>query len=288
MAKNILITGANGQLGSEFRTIAKKSYYNFIFTDYKELDITKQEDVDAFFAKNTIDYLVNCAAYTAVDKAESETEKATLINKQGVKVLSEVCNKYSTKFITISTDYVYSGEGYMPYTEEDTPNPKSAYGKTKLEGEKEALKHSNSLVIRTSWLYSVYGNNFVKTMIKLGQERDELNIVYDQIGTPTYAGDLAEAIIKIIDYSENNKFVAGIFNFSNEGVTSWYDFATSIFKSEKIKCKTNPILTKEYPTPATRPHYSVMDKAKIKKTFNIEIPHWQDSLNKCLSLLKKV
>ena len=284
MKATILVTGSNGQLGSELKKISEKNdTYNFIFTDYKELDITKSEEVNTFFEKNNINYVFNCAAYTAVDKAESEEEKAYLINATGVKHLAEASHKFNAKLISISTDYVYSGSNFTPYKEEEQTAPQSAYGRTKLAGEQEALKYNNSIIIRTSWLYSEFGNNFVKTMIRLGTERDKLSVVFDQIGTPTYAGDLAKAMMDIVDYSETKQFIAGIYNYSNEGVCSWYDFAKCIFELKNIDCKLSPIETKDFPTPASRPFFSVMNKAKIKNTFNIEIPHWHDSLKLLLT-----
>jgi len=286
--KTILITGSDGQLGSELKRKADNlSNCKLIFTDYNTLDISNSEQMNFFFENNEIDYLVNCAAYTAVDKAETETDKAFMINAHAVKLIGYLCNKFKTKLIHISTDYVFEGTHYLPYTETDATNPISQYGKSKLEG--ELLLHKTNcraIIIRTAWLYSAYGNNFVKTILRLADERETLNVVYDQIGTPTHAADLAQAIIDIIGYSETTKnFDSKTYHFANEGVCSWYDFATEIVKLAKLKCKINPIETKDYPTPAKRPIFSVLNKEKIKKTFSLEIPHWTKSLEICLTEL---
>ena len=284
--QNILVTGADGQLGSEIRNLALNyNNFNFIFTDVNNLDITNINDVEKFFASHPIDYIVNCAAYTAVDKAETNQKSANLINVIGVKTLVALSQKYSSKLIHISTDYVFDGTNHKPYVETDVTNPVSVYGKTKLDAEKIIINSSiNAIIIRTSWLYSSYGNNFVKTMIKLGSERNELNVIFDQIGTPTYALDLGKTILDIIAQStENeNKFSQGIYHFSNQGVCSWYDFAIEIMKLANINCKINPIESKNYPTPAKRPFYSVLNKSKIQNTFNISIPYWKDSLRQCV------
>lgn len=280
----ILVTGANGQLGSEIRAIADKyTSFCFIFTDVDDLDITNIDSLNDFFTKNKIDYIINCAAYTNVDKAESDYENAKKINIDAVNNIRSVAEKFNSKIIHISTDYVFdsSSQNY-PFKETDKTSAKSAYGSTKLKGE-EILKNNNSIIIRTSWLYSSFGNNFVKTMIKLGKQRDSLFVVFDQVGTPTYAADLAKAILDIIVYSEdNNSFKYGVYHFSNEGVCSWYDFAVEIMKLAKINCDVFPIESKDYPTPAKRPAYSVLNKSKIKKAFDIAIPHWAESLTKCL------
>ncbi|MCK4630886.1 MAG: dTDP-4-dehydrorhamnose reductase, partial [Bacteroidales bacterium] len=230
------------------------------------------------------DLLINCAAYNAVDKAEEEKEKAELINTKAVGLLTETCKENDAKFIHISTDYVFNGKTFQPYKETDTPNANSAYGITKLKGENEALKYDNTLIIRTAWLYSSHGKNFVKTMLRLGAERESVNVIFDQIGSPTYAHDLAKAIINIINHANKNKkgFKPGIYNFTNEGVCSWYDFAVSIMKFAELPCKVLPIETKDYFLPASRPFYSVLNKSKIKTTFNIDIPHWKESLDKCI------
>lgn len=282
--QNILVTGANGQLGSEIRNLAS-NYNNFIFTDVNNLDITNINDVEIFFASHPIDYIINCAAYTAVDKAESNYNSANLINVIGVKNLVALSQKYSLKLIHISTDYVFDGTNHKPYVETDATNPGSVYGKTKLEAEKIILNSAiKSIIIRTSWLYSSFGNNFVKTMIRLGSEKNELNVIFDQVGTPTYAFDLAKTILDIINQSTKNKntFSQGIYHFSNQGVCSWYDFAIEIMELANINCKINPIESKDYPTPAKRPFYSVLNKSKIQNTFNISIPYWKDSLRQCI------
>ncbi|MFP4022982.1 MAG: dTDP-4-dehydrorhamnose reductase [Thiohalospira sp.] len=283
---NILVTGANGQLGSELKEINKRytqigdKQVNFIFTDIDTLDITNSVFLKKFFQDNKIDYVINCAAYTNVDLAEKETDKAYKINTQCVEHIINAINPLHTKFIHISTDYVFDGKSYIPYTEEMTENPDSVYGKSKLEGEKIASKYPESIVIRTSWLYSSFGKNFAKTIHKLCGERDELNVVFDQVGTPTYARDLALAIFKIIEQSViNNNFKPGIYHYSNEGVCSWYDFARAIAIKSYSKCKINPIESKDYPTPANRPFYSVLNKNKIKSVYNLNIPHWQESLD---------
>ena len=281
---NILITGGNGQLGNEMRIVSKEyPNYQYFFTDVEELDITDKAAIDTFVNENKIGFIVNCAAYTAVDKAESDVEFCYKINKDAVKNLAEISAKYGTKIIHISTDYVFNGTNYIPYTEEDTVNPLGVYGESKLAGE-EVLHEtcSDAIIIRTSWLYSSFGNNFVKTMLRLGKERDSLNVVFDQIGSPTYAADLAQTIMSII---ELNNWQSGIYHFSNEGVCSWYDFTKSIHRIAKIDCKVLPIESKDFPTPTKRPNYSVLNKNKIKSCYNIEIPHWESSLEKCLSIL---
>ena len=282
--KTILITGAYGQLGSEMKVISEKyPAYNFIFTDADTLDICNENDLKNFFVRTTVDYIVNCAAYTAVDKAEEDAENAYKINKDAVRLLAKFSAKNKIKLIHISTDYVFDGKSYLPYREDDTINPQGIYGKSKADGEQEILSLApQSVIIRTSWLYSSFGNNFVKTMIKLGQEREQLNVIFDQIGTPTYALDLAVAIMKIITAQE---LTAGIYHFSNEGVCSWYDFAIAIHKHAGIStCNVLPIESKDFPAKTPRPHYSVLNKAKIKATYNIEIPHWEDGLVRCLKL----
>ena len=284
---NILVTGSKGQLGNEIQKLAS-SYpsIKFYFTDVEELDITDVEQLDKFFIENKIDFIINCAAYTAVDKAETDRKLADLINVTAVKYLAEISKKFKTTLIHISTDYVFDGRNYKPYVETDKPNPISYYGQTKLNGEIQIEKYAgNAIIIRTSWLYSGFGNNFVKTMIKYGNERDSLKVVADQVGTPTYAGDLAKAILKIIPELKNINGIE-IYNFSNEGAISWYDFAEAIMKLKNINCKIIPIESKDYPTPAPRPFYSILNKAKIKNDFSIEIPYWLDSLEKCLAELK--
>lgn len=288
--KNVLVTGANGQLGSELRraTADHNDILNFIFTDVTELDITDIQAVDEFVKNNKIRYIINCAAYTAVDKAEDDTELCYKINKDAVRNLGIAAANNQAKVIHVSTDYVFDGTGSRPYTESDQVCPKSVYGKSKQEGESALLEAcADSIIIRTAWLYSTFGNNFVKTMIKLGKERESLNVVADQTGTPTNAADLAKAIVKILDYSEaNSHFKAGIYHYSNEGITTWYDFTKAIHHDAGITtCKVNPISTDQYPTRASRPQYSVLDKSKIKAAFGIQIPQWEDSLRVCITEL---
>lgn len=290
--KNVLVTGANGQLGSELRraTADHNDILNFIFTDVAELDITDIQAVDEFVKNNKIRYIINCAAYTAVDKAEDDTELCYKINKDAVRNLGIAASNNQAKVIHVSTDYVFDGTGSRPYTESDQVCPKSVYGKSKQEGESALLEAcADSIIIRTAWLYSTFGNNFVKTMIKLGKERESLNVVADQTGTPTNAADLAKAIVKILDYSEaNSHFKAGIYHYSNEGITTWYDFTKAIHHDAGITtCKVNPISTDQYPTRASRPQYSVLDKSKIKAAFGIQIPQWEDSLRVCIAELSK-
>lgn len=283
---DILITGANGQLGHALRQeIEKDPEINPIYTDYEDLDITNVEDIDHFLKKHHVDIVVNCAAYTAVDRAESDNIRAAAINTAAVGNLGQAAAKHGFKVIHISTDYVFSGENFRPYEENDEPYPHSIYGRTKLEG--EGLLSSfckDAIIIRTAWLYSEFGNNFVKTMLRLANEKDQLNVVCDQIGSPTYAGDLAAAIHSVITSS---KWQPGIYHFTNEGVASWYDFAKAIFEISGKDMKVNPIRTAEYPTPAKRPLYSVLSKGKIKRNYNIEIPYWRDSLAHCLDILAK-
>lgn len=285
--KVILVTGSYGQLGSEIKELSSDyKKLKFLFTDVDTLDITNLKSLENFFNENPIDFVINCAGYTNVDKAETDKDAAYLINVSAVKYLAELTNKKSAGLIHISTDYVFDGTGNEPYKEDDATNPTSVYGKTKLQGELEILNTvKNSIIIRTSWLYSSYGNNFVKTMLRLGKERNELNVVSDQTGSPTYAKDLAKVILDIINNSSDNSgnFISGIYHYSNEGVCSWYDFAIEIFKIANITCKINPIGTKDFPTPAKRPFYSVLNKSKIKSTFGITIPHWKDSLTSVCS-----
>jgi dTDP-4-dehydrorhamnose reductase len=285
MAKNILITGANGQLGSELQALFPY-YKSFIFfaTDVDTLNLCNKKEIEDFIQKNKIDYSINCAAYTAVDKAEEEAELCYKINREAVRNLAEAaCGK--AKVIHISTDYVFDGEAVAPYKETDATNPQSVYGKSKKEGEIVLSKqNAESIIIRTAWLYSSFGNNFVKTMIRLGKEKESLNVVNDQIGTPTYAADLAKAILDIVVFSEDTQtFASGIYHYSNEGVCSWYDFCVKIYELSEIRtCKVNPIPTSQYPTKAKRPQYSVLDKTKIKETFPIALPKWEDSLRQML------
>jgi len=283
--KNLLVTGSNGQLGSELQTIATNfPDCKFFFTDVDELDICDSSAIEPFISQNKIDFIINCAAYTAVDKAENDKDLATKINIGATENLAKASVKYGSTLIHISTDYVFDGTNHRPYIESDATNPNSHYGYTKAEAEKIIQKIcKQAIIIRTSWLYSTFGNNFVKTMLKYGTERDELKVVNDQIGTPTYAADLASTIINLI--TNHTIETVEIYNFSNEGVCSWYDFAKEIIELKNIDCKITPIEGKDYPTPANRPFYSVLNKSKISKTLNIEIPHWKDSLKICLKNL---
>jgi dTDP-4-dehydrorhamnose reductase len=278
----ILVTGGNGQLASCIKDV-EKQYDDLIviYTDYLELDICDLNQVQAFFKSNKqIDYCVNCAAYTAVDKAETEADKAFEINVIGAKNLALACNEQGAILIHISTDFVFDGEKNLLYTETDVAKPISVYGASKLQGEVEIQQIlKEHFIIRTAWLYSEYGQNFMKTMLRLAETRDEISVVSDQFGTPTYAGDLAEVILKIVNSNDKN---FGLYHYSNDGIASWYDFANAIFEKNNKSINVNPIKTESYPTPAKRPKYSVMDKTKIKKTFNIEIPYWRDSLEKIL------
>lgn len=286
----LLITGANGQLGSEIRKIASQfPGFSFVFTDVNELDITNPEAVERMLKQEKPGWLVNCAAYTAVDKAETDSETAWLINAVAPAILSEKAKAVECRFIQISTDYVFDGRNYLPYVEEDDVCPTSVYGNTKLEGELISLTNNpETLVIRTSWLYSSFGSNFVKSMIRLGNERDQLNVIFDQVGTPTYAGDLAFSILDIIQKTESGtvSFVPGTYHFSNEGVCSWYDFAIAIHQIYGIQCKVSAIESKDYPSPVTRPPYSVLNKSKIKSIFGTQIPYWRSSLEKCILEIK--
>jgi dTDP-4-dehydrorhamnose reductase len=279
----ILVTGSNGQLGQELRQLSRKfPVYEFIFTDILELDITNRHNVEQFFADHKPEAVINCAGYTAVDKAETDSSLAFELNGASVGHLALNASKAGAIFVHISTDYVYDLNKTMPYVEEDTPNPQSVYAKSKYNGELEALKYaSGGIVFRTSWLYSEFMHNFVKTIISKGAERRHLNVVYDQVGTPTYARDLASAILTILPSLKNQNGVE-IYNYSNEGVVSWYDFAKAVVEFSGIKCKISPILTEQYPLPAPRPAYSVMNKAKFKQKFGIEIPYWRDSLKECV------
>ncbi len=282
---NILVTGSNGQVGSEIKELSSNYNYNFFFTTRDDIDITSKDSIKEFCQTNSINVIINCAAYTAVDKAESDEINADLVNRKAVKKLSIVAKELDIKLIHISTDYVFDGKNFKPYVEEFQTNPQSVYGKTKLDGENEIrdINPLNSIIIRTSWVYSYYGNNFVKTMLRLGKEKEELGVIFDQIGTPTYAKDLALTILNIIPQIENSK--VEIYNYSNEGVLSWYDFAKEIMKMAKLNCKINPIETYQYPTPAKRPHFSLLNKSKIKSKFNLEIPYWKDGLDDCLKRL---
>jgi dTDP-4-dehydrorhamnose reductase len=285
----ILITGAAGQLGNEIKVVSKNYYgYDFIFTDADVLDITDPGQISDFISKTRPDWIINCAAYNFVDKAESEPEAAMLINAVAVKNIVDSIKGSECRFIHVSTDYVYGGTGNVPYNELSPANPLSSYGSSKLAGEKHALIHHGSMIIRTSWLYSSFGNNFVKTILRNAKEKDSLRVVFDQAGTPTYAADLAEAIMNIVSSVIRNHFAlnAGIYNYSNEGVCSWFDFATYIVSEAGLNCRIEPCLSKDYPSAATRPTYSVMDKTKIKEAYDLSISHWTVSLKKCMKLLK--
>ena len=289
---NILVTGANGQLGNEMRIVAKDSNDRYVFTDVNQvegqetvfLDITDIEAVRKAVNDNDINVIVNCAAYTAVDKAEENKELCTTLNTVAPAYLAVAVEKRGGWIIQISTDYVFDGTKHTPYVETDTPSPDSVYGSTKLAGELGVTKFcKKSMIIRTAWMYSPYGNNFVKTMIRLGKEKPELGVIFDQIGTPTYAHDLAVVIMTAI----NKGIVPGVYHYSNEGVISWYDFTKAIHRIAGITtCHVRPLHTSEYPTPAQRPHYSVLDKTKIKKTYGIEVPYWEESLEDCIEKLK--
>ncbi len=287
--KTVLVTGSNGQLGNEIQVIANQyNNLNFLFHDIQTLDICNFEQLDQLFQNQSINFIVNCAAYTAVDKAESEYDKALHINALGSINLALIAEKYSAKLIHISTDYVFDGKHYLPYHEDFPTNPISAYGRSKWEGECEIEKtKAKSLIIRTSWLYSTFGANFVKTILRVARERQEIKVVFDQIGSPTNAADLAKAILDIVNQSvtDENNFKTGIYHYANEGVCSWYDFAFEVIKFANISCKVIAIETKYYPTPTQRPAYSVFNKSKIKQTFGIEIPHWRQSLKNCVSTL---
>ena len=280
----ILITGRNGQLGNEMQLLEKTNpQHTYFNTDVAELDITDQQAVETFVSENDIEGIVNCAAYTAVDKAEDNQELCRLLNTVAPGYLAAAVGKRGGWIIQVSTDYVFDGTKHTPYVETDPVCPNSVYGSTKLGGEESVLKNcQNAMIIRTAWLYSTFGNNFVKTMIRLGQEKPELGVIFDQIGTPTYARDLAVAIFAAI----NQGVKPGIYHFSNEGVISWYDFTKAIHRIAGIKgCHVRPLHTEEYPTPANRPHYSVLDKTKIKQTYGIEVPYWEESLEECIEQL---
>ena len=285
----ILITGAKGQLGNELKVVSKNYYgYDFIFTDIDSLDITSYERTSAFIKLSKPDWIINCAAYNFVDKAETEPDQALLVNGTAVKNITEVIRGSECRFIHISSDYVYDGKSNVPYEENVLANPLSAYGRSKLAGEKYALLHQGSMIIRTSWLYSSFGNNFVKTILRHATEKESIKVVFDQTGTPTYAADLAGAIMSIISGVIRNHLAmnSGIYNYSNEGVCTWFDFACEIINEAKLACRVLPVLTKDYPQTAKRPAYSVMDKTKIKENYGLLIPHWRASLIKCTKLLQ--
>ncbi len=282
--KKVLVTGSNGQLGSCIRHIAPlHSDIQFLFTDFEELNISDALAVNGLFEKQHFDFCINCAAYTAVDKAEVQKKACYEINAEGPKILAEACKTFDSTFIHISTDFVFDGQKTEPYTEQDAPNPLNVYGMSKLKGE-EYVKNvlAKYFVVRTSWIYSEYGNNFMKTMLRLGRERNEISVVDDQVGSPTYARDLAQFLVHLIDTDEK---AYGLYNYSNEGEISWFDFASEIFKLSGINVKLNPIKSEAYPTPATRPKNSTLNKAKAMQSFQIEIPFWRDSLRNCFSYI---
>ncbi len=279
---NILVTGSKGQLGSELQRIAPQMKDAvFLFHDINTLNVTDQNEFKRFLENQAVQLIINCAAYTAVDRAESEPDNAYMVNHKAVEIINNASRNYQCRVIHISTDYVFDGTKNKPYNECDETNPESVYGKSKLKGEK-ALDPDNAIIIRTSWLYSTHGNNFVKTMLRLSSEREEVKVIYDQTGTPTFAGDLAQAILDIVSQISTGVFIPGIYHYSNEGVTSWYDFAKAIFCFKESDCRVVPIETFELPMPAKRPFYSVLNKRKIRETFGITIPYWRTSLQKCL------
>lgn len=284
--QTILVTGSHGQLGNEMQQAASRyPAFQYIYTDVEELDICDKNALQTFVKENKVNIIVNCAAYTAVDKAEDDVELCYRINRDAVRNIGEVAQENKVKVVHVSTDYVFDGTNHLPYTEDLPVCPATVYGKSKLEGEQVLLESCDQVVIlRTAWLYSSFGNNFVKTMMKLGKERDALNVIFDQIGTPTYAADLADTILTLLSHET---FIPGIYHFSDEGVCSWYDFTKSIHRIAGITCDVRPIETKDYPARTPRPNYSVLNKAKIKSTYGINIPHWEESLEKCITLLKQ-
>jgi dTDP-4-dehydrorhamnose reductase len=287
---NVLVTGANGQLGNELKKLSlKESVINFCFTDIEELDITDPAALKKFLNNNPQDHIINCAAYTAVDRAEEEEDKAYQLNLKAVQLLAQECLERKIQLIHFSTDFVFDGSFNRPYRESDKPNPLSVYGKSKYAGEQYMHGLKTGITIRTSWLYSASGNNFVKTMIRLGKERDVVKVVYDQTGTPTFAGDLAQMTIHMLKKLEKHDEppLHKLFHYSNEGVCSWYDIAVHVIRYTGLDCRIEPIETKDYPTPALRPTYSVMNKSKIKDWLGIDIPYWTDSLKKCCAELTK-
>ena len=281
----ILVTGANGQLGSELKELSCNHSADFVFCDVNEMDLSQKDSIHQFLAANPSDLMINCGAYTNVDGAEDQQELAFVINAEAPATLARHCAETRTRLIHISTDYVFDGGGNLPISEIDRPRAKSVYGESKLQGENQILSIlDNAYVIRTSWVYSNYGKNFVKTMLRLGQERDELNVVMDQVGTPTYAADLATSILEIVNqWPDNDK--PGVYHYSNQGVLSWYDFAKTIFELAGLACRVNPIDSSQFPTKAQRPVFSVLDKTKIASTFNLSIPYWKESLQRCLEKL---
>lgn len=294
--KRILVTGSNGQLGRSLQSLSSQyPEYQFYFTTRNEIDLSNPDSIHHYFQENKFDLIINCAAYTAVDKAEDEQDLADSINHLAVKQLAEIAKSDNCLLIHISTDYVFDGTSYKPYIETDSINPQNIYGSSKLKGELaiQAIE-PNAMIIRTSWVYSEFGNNFVKTMLRLGNDREQLNVIFDQIGSPTYAKDLASCILQIVCFINDNKPFpdnaneVAVYHFSNEGICSWFDFAKTIFEQSNTACSVFPIETKDYPTPAKRPHYSVLNKAKIKQNFNLTIPYWKDSLHSCIKILQTI
>ncbi|MGE4500924.1 MAG: dTDP-4-dehydrorhamnose reductase [Hydrogenovibrio sp.] len=288
----VLVTGSNGQLGQSLQSIQSQfPDLSFVFLDRSQLDLSQLDAIQTVLSGYEFDVLINCAAYTAVDQAESENELADKINHQAVKELAKATKRQAAKIIHISTDYVFNGRAYKPYQETDKTDPQNVYGFTKWQGEQALLNHrpENAIVIRTSWVYSEFGHNFVKTMLRLGKERENLNVIFDQVGSPTYAKDLANAILQIVMHPTFQKptITSQIFHYANEGVCSWFDFAKAIFELSKYSCQVSPIETKDYPTPAVRPHYSVMNQTKIKRFYGLEIPYWRDALKNGLKELEK-
>lgn len=283
--KCVLVTGANGQLGRSIRArVEAFPGFDFLFTDVDTLDICDSEAVRSFVTEHDVRYIMNCAAFTAVDRAEENVELCERINSDAARILGEVAAEIGAKVIHVSTDYVFDGTSCRPYREDDATCPVSVYGRTKLAGEIGLMKACpDSVILRTAWLYSEYGNNFMKTVLRLAADRDELRFIFDQVGSPTYAGDLAMAMLTILNSDVDGKFVPGIYHFSNEGVCSWYDFTLKILDIAGLKKRVVPIETKDYPTPAKRPHYSVLNKAKVKSVYGIEIPHWESSLAFCMN-----
>ena len=280
--KKIIVIGSKGQLGNEFQELEKQyQSFQFFFYDVEEMDIVNKDLVEKGISEVKPDYLINCAAYTAVDKAETEKEIAFAINSEAVRNIATACSSNGVKFIHISTDYVFDGEASEPYKEESIVNPSNIYGESKLRGEQEAVKgNADVIIVRTAWVYSIYGSNFVKTMLRLMRSKPEISVVADQYGSPTYAHDLAEVIMNIIS---SGKWVPGIYHYTNDGIISWFDFASEIKKLSELSCTINPITTEEYPTPAKRPQYSVLDKTKIQQTFGVKLKDWKDSLQQCLN-----
>ncbi|MCX6075022.1 MAG: dTDP-4-dehydrorhamnose reductase [Campylobacterales bacterium] len=286
---NILVTGATGQLGNEINALSGSyPHHTFTFADRNILDLGNLCKLEDYFDANTFDAIINCAAYTAVDKAENDEELANTINHRAVSMMAKIAKKKEITLVHVSTDYVFNGQNYRPYVETDSTDPQGIYGRTKCDGENAILDVApkNTIIIRTSWVYSSFGNNFVKTMLRLGKERDTLGVIFDQVGTPTYARDLGRVILDILPQIKNK--APEIFHYSNEGAASWYDFAKAIFELSELQCTVNPITTDQYPTPARRPHYSLLNKSKIKEMFGITIPYWRDSLDECLKEIVKI